>query len=114
MKIELSSSDNGTYIVFSGPMTCQHSREIENSIIDAMRRHRRLNVDLSEVKEVDLCGIHLLRVLKSFGGDAVRIVATSPSIDYALLHLPNTKRPMRHEAPMTRPMAHPSPGINAC
>lgn len=82
-------------IIFSGPMTCSNSREIENCIISAMRQHLRLDVDLSGVEEIDLCGIHLLGVLQSFGGDAVNIIATSPTVDAALMHLPSSHRHAR-------------------
>ena len=92
MEIEVNSGNNGSYLIFSGPMTCENSRQIENRIINAMRQHSQLCVDLSAVQEIDLCGIHLLGVLQSFGGDAVHIIATSPTVDAALLHLPSTHR----------------------
>jgi len=95
MEFEVKSGSNGNCIVFSGPMTCNNSREIENRIINAMRQHPQLNVDLSGVEEIDLCGIHLLGVLQSFGGEAVHIIATSPTVDAALMRLPSTHRHAR-------------------
>lgn len=95
MEFEVHSEIDGNCIVFSGPMTCDNSRAIENRIINAMRQNPHLNVDLSGVKEIDLCGIHLLGVLQSFGGDAVRIIATSPTVDAALMQLPSTHRHAR-------------------
>jgi anti-anti-sigma regulatory factor len=105
MKIAVTSRNDGNYIVFTGPMTCEHSREIENRIIDAMRHHSQLNVDLSGVEEIDLCGIHLLSVLHSYGGESVRIVATSPTVDAALMRLPSNRRHARlkqHIKPFSR------------
>lgn len=95
MKIEVNSGNAGSSITFTGPMTYEHSREMENQIINAMRRHPRLDVDLSSVDEIDLCGIHLLCMLKSYGGDAVHIVATSPTVENALQKLPVASRHSR-------------------
>ncbi len=95
MEFKVKSGSLGNHLVFSGPMTCSNSRDIENRIINAMRQHPQLNVDLSGVEEIDLCGIHLLGVLKSYGGEAVRIIATSPSVEEALLQLPSTHRHAR-------------------
>lgn len=95
MELEISRDDSGQCLVFCGPMTCHNSRQIENRIIRAMRQHPQLSVDLSGVEEIDLCGIHLLAVLQSFGGEAVHIVATSPTVDAALLRLPANHRHAR-------------------
>ena len=95
MEFQVKAGNNGHCIIFSGPLTCSNSREIENCIISAMRQHRRLDVDLSGVKEIDLCGIHLLGVLKSFCGAAVNIIATSPTVDAALARLPVSHRHAR-------------------
>ncbi|WP_157651156.1 hypothetical protein [Dechloromonas denitrificans] len=87
MKITLNGVGNNHCLVFEGKMTCKFAREIENSIIDMMRRHPKINVDLSRVHEIDRCGVHLLSVLKSFGGEAVKIIATSPEVEITLHHL---------------------------
>lgn len=87
MKITLNGAGNDHCLIFEGSMTCKFAREIENSIIDTMRRHPRINVDLSRVHEIDRCGVHLLSVLKSFGGDAVKIIATSPEVEMTLHHI---------------------------
>ena len=44
-------------------------------------------MDLSAVDEIDLCGIHLLGLLQSFGGKEVVIVATSPVVEQASARL---------------------------
>lgn len=94
MKITLNREANAHCLIFEGSMTCRFAREIENSIIDMMRRHARINVDLSRVHEIDRCGIHLLSVLKSFGGEAVKIIATSPEVEMTLNHI----SPVHHHA----------------
>lgn len=88
LRIAVRQESDGFRMTFSGAMTYEHSREIENQIIDALRRHPHLDVDLSAVDRIDSCGTHLLCMLKSYGGDAVSIVATSPSVEDALTHLP--------------------------
>jgi hypothetical protein len=92
MNITQNGSKDDCCLVFDGEMTYPFSRDIENRIIDSMRCHRHLKVDLSGVREIDLCGVHLLGVMRSFGDDAIRIVATSPVVDAALSQLPSPRR----------------------
>jgi len=66
-----------------GPMTFEHRQELEGSIIDAMRRHQSLEVDLSAVQEIDLYGVHLLGLLQSVGA----VVAISPAVEEAARRL---------------------------
>lgn len=83
MKHPATIDETGCRLVFEGKMTFEFSRELEDRMIAAMRRHQCLEVDLSGVREIDLCGIHLLGVLQSFGGKKVTIVATSPVVERA-------------------------------
>lgn len=71
--------ENASRLKFHGKMTHEFYHEQEDRIIDAMRRHESLEIDLSEVEEVDLCGLHLIGLLKSVG----TIVATSPAVALA-------------------------------
>lgn len=66
-----------------GKMTYESYRELEDRIIDAMRRHKSLEIDLGEVSEVDLCGLHLIGLLHHVGV----IVASSPVIEQAARRL---------------------------
>lgn len=75
-------------LTFDGSMTLSFANEIEDRILAAMRQHPRLEVDLSGVREIDLCGIHLLRLLQTLGGRAVDFVATSPIVEHAIKGLP--------------------------
>lgn len=68
---------------FAGKMTYECYRELEDRIIDAMRRHKSLEIDLGEVSEIDLCGLHLVGLLHRVGV----IVASSPVIEQATKRL---------------------------
>lgn len=92
MNISLNSGSDGVCLVLEGPMTHRFSSQMEDRIIDSMRRYPQLSVDLSGVSEIDLCGVHLLGVLRSFGEDAVRIVNASPAVEAALSKLPGSLR----------------------
>lgn len=71
---------------FEGKMTHEFYRELEDKVIAAMRRHKRLAIDLSEVSEIDLCGLHLVGLLQSVGV----IVAVSPVVENASRRLLST------------------------
>jgi hypothetical protein len=60
-----------------------------------MRHHKHLDVDLSGVREIDLCGIHLIRLLQTVGGKAVDFVATSPIVERAVKGLISSSRAAR-------------------
>ena len=61
---------------FDGKMTNDYYPALEDKVIDAIRLNQRLEIDLSEVTEIDLCGLHLVGLLQSVGV----IVATSPIV----------------------------------
>lgn len=75
----LRSSETAFCLKFGGKMTYEFYRELEDRVIDAMQRYGRLEIDLSEVSEIDLSGIHLIGLLKNVGV----IVATSPLVEQA-------------------------------
>lgn len=66
-----------------GPMTFDYRQELESTIINAMRRHKSLEADLSDVREIDLYGIHLLGLLQSVGA----VIAISPAVEEATKRL---------------------------
>lgn len=81
----IHADDNkGFRLIFDGSMTTAFANQLEDRILDAMRSYRHLEVDLSGVREIDLCGIHLIRLLQTVGGKAVDFVATSPIVERAL------------------------------
>jgi hypothetical protein len=70
-------------LIFGKKMTYEFAAELEDKIIDALRRYTHFEVDLSRVLEIDLCGSHLLGLLKCFTDKGLVIVATSPAVDLA-------------------------------
>lgn len=79
--MDLSLDSGNCRLVFGASMTLAHAREQEDQIINAMRRHTKLEVDFSGVHEIDICGVHLLGMLYTLGGADIRIVATSPVVE---------------------------------
>lgn len=84
MQVELICNERGCRLVFAGRLTIDFARYVEDRIIDALRRYRNFDVDLEAVSEIDLCGVHLLGVLRTIGGAGVQIVASSPVVERAL------------------------------
>lgn len=84
MHVELICHEQGCRLVFAGRLTVEFAHYAEDRIIEALRRFRSFEVDLSAVSEIDHCGVHLLDVLRTIGGAAVSIVASSPAVDSAL------------------------------
>ena len=76
------------HLKFVGRMTYDNYREVEGRIFDALKSQKRLEVDLAEVSEIDLCGLHLLGILQSEG----EIVAISSVVEQASQHLLTTLR----------------------
>lgn len=87
MNISVVGDESDCCLVFEGAMTHEFSRQMEDRVIDLMRRHRCFKIDLSGVEQIDLFGIHLIGVLQNLGGRSVDIVAASPAVERALAHL---------------------------
>ncbi len=105
MNLKFNDSEDGRCVILEGSMICKNSRATERFLLDMLRQHRQLKVDLSKVTEIDRCGIHLLAMIKSFGSEFVEIVATSPVVDVAMVHIPATRRkpqPMK-SCPLLQP-----------
>ena len=88
MNTAYMDGDSPFRLTFDGSMTINFANELEDRILDAMRQHRRLELDLSGVREIDLCGIHLQRLLQALGGKAVNFDATSSIAENAIKGLP--------------------------
>ena len=84
MKITHTSNWRHCRLAFDGKMTHEFSVEMEDEIINLMRRHSYLKIDLSAVCEIDSYGILLIDVLQCLTGKAVEIEATSPVVAMAL------------------------------
>lgn len=73
----LRAGDDAPFrLKFDGKMTKEFYKAQEDKVIDAIRLNTKLEIDLSEVTEIDLCGLHLVGLLQSAGV----IVATSPIV----------------------------------
>jgi len=96
MNVTLIDQEHACRLVFDGKLTMEFARELEDRIIDALRRYTRFEIDLSGVDEIDICGIHLLGVLDAVGGSQVKVVDTSPA--------GGSTRRTRHQAGALRTM----------
>lgn len=76
-------------LTFKSKMTFEFAAEIEDMILDALRRYTHIEVDLSKVEEIDICGVHLLGLLENFSDKGIDIIATSPAIEKAYERLHN-------------------------
>lgn len=83
MSINLIDQEGGCRLIFDGCLTSEYARELEDRIIEALRRYTHFELDLSGVREVDQCGLHLLWILNTLGGDHVETVAPSPVVEQA-------------------------------
>lgn len=92
MSISLIDNNGACRVVCEGCLTFQFARELEDRIIDALRRYSHFELDLSGVREIDLHGLHLLRLLTTVGGDKVATVAGSPVVDQAQRRLLASRR----------------------
>ncbi|HJV25607.1 MAG TPA: STAS domain-containing protein [Aromatoleum sp.] len=81
MRVTLLEGGEVSRLVFEGDMTLEFSNEMEDRILGAMRRRKPVQVDLSAVEEIDLCGLHMLGMMQTMGKDKMDIVATSPAVD---------------------------------
>ena len=111
MNITLEGTKDDRCMVFKGSMTSPFSREIEKQILDNMRQHQHLKVDLSGVRELDLCGIHLLGVLFSYGADAIHVVAASPAVEAVIARLRLSRQGSKRKMSARGTAYAASPGI---
>lgn len=79
----LAAGEADFRLTFDKQMTFAFATELEDRILDALRRYKHVEVDLSKVKEVDLYGAHLLGLLQSFFGKGLVLIGTSPAVDKA-------------------------------
>lgn len=97
MKITVESHPQGCRLAIAGRMTSQFSRLIEDRLIDAMRRHPRIELDLSGVDEIDHSGVGHLHLLQKIGGKGIAIVASSEAIELATKALQTTPPATRRQ-----------------
>lgn len=83
MGIRVVESHGVCRLIFEGSLTCEFASELEDRIIDALRRHTRFELDLAGVREIDLCGLHLLRIVETVAGEQVATIAASTLVEQA-------------------------------
>lgn len=83
MKANSPAGMSAFRLKLEGPMTFEYRHQLESTIIDAMRRHKTLEADLSDVCEIDFYGVHLLGLLQSIGV----VIAISPVVEEAARQL---------------------------
>lgn len=83
MRVTIVGAEHGCRMVFEGCLTYTSARASEDQIINAMRVHSPIDVDLSGISEIDLSGFNLLGVMQAIGGDQLRVVAASPVVEQA-------------------------------
>lgn len=96
--------DSAFRLKFEGKMTYQFYGEQKGRAIDAMQRHKEMEIDLSAVDEIDLHGLHLLGLLQGAG----LVVAVSPVVERAAMRLLST----HHAAALGRVQRHRTAAIN--
>lgn len=94
MSVTLIDKGNACRLVFDGYLTFEFSRDLEDRIIDALRRFKQFELDLSNVQEIDLCGLHLLQTIHSFCGDKVELVAGASIVEQASRRLLTSRNTM--------------------
>ena len=92
MTITLIESGEVCRLVFAGCLTFEHARELEDRIIHALRRFTSFELDLSEVEEIDLCGLHLLQIIFSICGTKAALIAGSQIVEQASQRLLSSRR----------------------
>lgn len=60
MDIEAEGQGKPGILTIAGAVTVQRMEELKALLVDAMARADRVVIDLSQVTEVDLCGLQLL------------------------------------------------------
>jgi MFS superfamily sulfate permease-like transporter len=70
-------------LAHAGALTLASCQKFENKILGALKRHQDVLLDLAEVNEIDLYGIHLLHLLQQLADRKVIIVASSAAVESA-------------------------------
>lgn len=83
MNHQCEAGESGFHLKFTGRMTYENYQDMEKQVSESIKHHKPLKIDLAEVSEIDLCGLHLLGLLQSEGV----IVASSPIVEQASKHL---------------------------
>ena len=78
-----TGSEGSASLTVNGDLTIYHAAEIKQRLIDSVRASAVLELDLSQVGEMDTAGFQLLALAKRESqklGHALRIVGHSPAV----------------------------------
>ena len=83
MTISIATSNGVSHARVSGEMTIYHAAEMKGELLTCFESCAELEIDLSEVSEIDTAGFQLLLLAKraaTSAGKPLRLVAHSPAI----------------------------------
>lgn len=92
MSISIVALEEGCRLVFGADLTFDFVRELEDAIIDALRRYAYIEIDLAGVTRIDACGIHLLGLLLDFGGGRAKIASNMQLVEQAYARFFSSQR----------------------
>ncbi|MBK8118930.1 MAG: STAS domain-containing protein [Sulfuritalea sp.] len=78
-----TAADGATCLSVQGDLTIYHAAELKQRLVDGVRASAVLELDLSQVGEIDTAGLQLLALAKREAlkpGHALRIVGHSPAV----------------------------------
>ncbi len=78
-----TTAEGATRITLEGDLSIYHAAEIKRQLLDGVRAHPVLELDLSHVGEMDTAGFQLLALAKresEQGGSVMRIVGHSTAV----------------------------------
>lgn len=82
MTISIATSNGVCHARVSGEMTIYHAAEMKGELLPCFDTSMEVEIDLSEVSEIDTAGFQLLLLAKreaANGGRLLRLVAHSPA-----------------------------------
>ncbi len=82
MTISIETSNGVCHARVAGEMTIYHAAEMKGELLPCLERGAEVEIDLSEVSEMDTAGFQLLLLIKreaANAGKLLRLVAHSPA-----------------------------------
>jgi anti-anti-sigma factor len=82
MTISIKASNGVCHVRVTGEMTIYHAAEMTRELLPCLNRGKEVEIDLSEVSEIDTAGFQLLLLAKREAakvGKPLRLVAHSPA-----------------------------------
>lgn len=83
VKASTKNKDHGEAVI-DGAMTIYEAVKQKTALLKALKKYKKLDIDLSDVSEIDTAGVQLLILVKKTSeaeGKAVRAVSPSPAVN---------------------------------